>query len=55
MNFKKDNKKPLVGTKVTFKCNLGYKLTSNISEYVCQQNGSWSSQVLNPECLKGFS
>ena len=53
VNFKTDKRKLIVGTKFTFKCNNGYKLTSNVSQYVCQQNGKWNSQVLNPKCSKG--
>lgn len=54
VNYKPERNRSIVGTTVTFKCNSGYKLSSNISEYTCKKNGNWSSQVVNPKCLIGF-
>ena len=54
MNYKPERNRSVVGTNITFKCDAGFKLTSNITEYVCQSNGNWNSKVLNPKCLLGW-
>ena len=42
-----------VGTKVRFVCNYEYKLSSKISEYICQKDGTWNSPIADIECKKG--
>jgi len=44
--------KTIVGTNITFECDYEYKLSSNISKYICQANGTWNNKIRNLTCLK---
>jgi len=43
----------VVGTNITFKCKSGYEfpLGNEIVDYICGENGTWSSPELDPRCL----
>ena len=45
--------KPVVGTKVSFQCNYEYKLSSKVTDYICQKDGTWNNEITNLECKKG--
>jgi len=33
----------LPGTNITFECKIGFQLVSKISEFICQENGTWNA------------
>ena len=39
--------------KVTFSCNPGYFLSTKTNKFICNKNGNWNSNNLNPKCIKG--
>lgn len=50
----------LVGTRVTYFCNDGYRLSSKeLTTAVCQSDGTWSNHNKTPRCVgmcvKGIS
>ena len=40
---------------VVFECNEDYELSTQVSEFNCQSDGSWNSEDIEPVCLKSLS
>ena len=55
VNHKPIPNKFAVGTNITFKCDPGCELypDNKLVEYICRENGTWNSQILDPVCVKG--
>ena len=37
---------------ITYKCNEGYFLSTEVQHFICKNDGNWNSDDLNPQCIK---
>ena len=40
------------GRQISFECNSGYFLSTEIHHYVCKTDGKWDNADLNPKCVQ---
>ena len=55
MNYRQQPNNNLPGTNNTFECKIGFQLVSKISEYICQDNGTWNALKEEVVCQEGNS